>query len=61
MTNHDWSAEETDDPLYADRGSFYKVRSRDGSGSRNCCLPEKPSPRRSVSLSASLRGVLRGL
>ena len=32
MTNDDWSAEETDDPLYADRRNFYKVEkwSRDG-------------------------------
>jgi hypothetical protein len=28
----DWSAEETDDPLYADRRNFYKVEkwSKDG-------------------------------
>jgi hypothetical protein len=25
MTNNDWSAEETDDPRYADRLNFYKV------------------------------------
>jgi hypothetical protein len=25
MTHNDWSAEETDDPLYADRRNFYKV------------------------------------
>jgi hypothetical protein len=32
MTNDDWSAEETDDPLYADRRNFYKVEkwSKDG-------------------------------
>jgi hypothetical protein len=32
MTNNDWSHEETDDPLYADRRDFYKVEkwSRDG-------------------------------
>ena len=32
MTTNDWSAEETDDPLYADRRNFYKVEkwSRDG-------------------------------
>jgi hypothetical protein len=32
MTNDDWSYEETDDPLYADRRDFYKVEnwSRDG-------------------------------
>jgi hypothetical protein len=32
MTNDGWSAEETDDPLYADRRNFYKVEkwSKDG-------------------------------
>ena len=32
MTDDDWSHEETDDPLYADRRNFYKVEkwSRDG-------------------------------
>ena len=32
MTNDDWSAEETDDPIYADRRNFYKVEkwSKDG-------------------------------
>jgi hypothetical protein len=32
MTNDDWSHEETDDPLHADRRNFYKVEkwSRDG-------------------------------
>ena len=32
MTADDWSHEETNDPLYADRRNFYKVekRSRDG-------------------------------
>ena len=32
MTNDNWSAEETDDPLYADRRNFYKVEkwSKDG-------------------------------
>jgi hypothetical protein len=32
MTADDWSHEETDDPLYADRRDFYKVEkwSRDG-------------------------------
>ena len=32
MTADDWSHEETDDPLYADRRNFYKVEkwSRDG-------------------------------
>jgi hypothetical protein len=39
MTN-DWSAEEPDDPLYADRRNFYKVEKSGAetvSGSRNCC------------------------
>jgi hypothetical protein len=32
MTDDNWSAEETDDPLYADRRNFYKVEkwSKDG-------------------------------
>jgi hypothetical protein len=30
MTN--WSDEETDDPVYADRRNFYSIRSRNGAG-----------------------------
>jgi hypothetical protein len=39
MPNDDWSHEETDDPLHADRRNFYKVEkwSRDGQRMRNCC------------------------
>jgi hypothetical protein len=37
MTDN-WSTEETDDPLYADRRNFYKVEkwSRDGQSQSSC-------------------------
>ena len=34
MTTNDWSAEEIDNPLYADRRNFYKVEKWNGDGQR---------------------------
>jgi hypothetical protein len=46
----DWSHEETDDPLYADRRDFYKVEKWS-----RCCSPGIASPGPNVSLSGLSR------
>ena len=54
-----WSPEETDDPLHADRRNFTRSRGGAGLGSalrRICCSLETVSLRPSGSLSASSRG-----
>jgi hypothetical protein len=57
MTNDDWSAEETDDPLYADRRNFYKVEkwSRDGQRIEELLFAGNSLAKPNASLSGSSR------